>query len=329
MYMKIFHPSKAYLAVRLVAFAILYVLTASAVIMVVSVASSSAEGNAAVAVESSRTCDATLVHQGMEGYGAMVRTVRLYLIRHGETESNYSGHVLGQRESPLTEKGHEQARLAGTSLSGVYFWRSYSSDLHRAEQTAKYILSANGKESDVLRIDSRLRERAKGVREGRHKSLSREECLTIWEKENNGVNLPFEEDDDMVWKRFVDWLQSEVLRSVNESAGSPCETGIEEKSNVNILVVSHSGTIRIILNKFKKIIEQQEQIINEENKTINSHQTELVSKDMTIPNTSISVVDISINASSLKNVQSDRGTSLFDNCLISFKDLINDNHLLT
>jgi len=327
--MKTFHPSKAFLAVRFVAIVILYVITASAVMMLVPVDSSSAEGNAAVAVESSRTCDTPLVQQGMEGDGAMMWMVRLYLIRHGETESNYSGHVLGQRESPLTEKGHEQARLAGTSLSGVSFWRSYSSDLHRAERTAKYILSANEKESDVLRIDSRLRERAKGVREGRHKSLSREECLTIWEKKNNGLNLPFEEDDNMVWKRFVDWLESEVLRSVNEPAGSPCETGIEEKSNVNVLVVSHSGTIRIILNKLKKIIVQQEQIVNEEDKTIKSHQTELVSKDMMIPNTSISVVDISINANRLNNVQSDRGISLFDNCLISFKDLINDNHLLT
>ena len=40
----------------------------------------------------------------------------LYLVRHGETTWNREGRMQGQGDSPLTERGIEQARRIGRTL---------------------------------------------------------------------------------------------------------------------------------------------------------------------------------------------------------------------
>ena len=77
----------------------------------------------------------------------------VYFIRHGESESNREGKYCGQRNSPLTEGGIEQARTIRGKLSDVRFDTVYSSDLSRAFTTAKEALP--GCEPT---LDSRLRE---------------------------------------------------------------------------------------------------------------------------------------------------------------------------
>ena len=62
------------------------------------------------------------------------------LVRHGETTWNRSGRVQGWAPTPLTERGHEQAAALGAHLaSTVDVDRLVSSDLRRAQETARYI----------------------------------------------------------------------------------------------------------------------------------------------------------------------------------------------
>jgi len=63
--------------------------------------------------------------------------MKLYLVRHGQSEGNISGCVNGQKDVPLTEQGYEEARRAGQYLEGLTFDRIYSSDLIRTVQTAQ------------------------------------------------------------------------------------------------------------------------------------------------------------------------------------------------
>ena len=73
-------------------------------------------------------------------------TVRLHLIRHGETLANERNIVLGQGDSPLTDKGLALADISAKSgyLNGrteaIRYWRTYTSDLYRAHRTAKIVL---------------------------------------------------------------------------------------------------------------------------------------------------------------------------------------------
>ena len=63
--------------------------------------------------------------------------MKLYMVRHGESETNLSKSFTGWAQVNLTEKGYEDARRAGEVLKGLSFDRIYASDLKRAIQTAQ------------------------------------------------------------------------------------------------------------------------------------------------------------------------------------------------
>lgn len=66
--------------------------------------------------------------------------MKLYLVRHGQSETNLSRRFSGWAQVSLTEKGIEDARRAGEYLRKISFDRIYSSDLKRAVQTAHFAL---------------------------------------------------------------------------------------------------------------------------------------------------------------------------------------------
>ena len=63
--------------------------------------------------------------------------MKLYMVRHGQSETNLAKKFTGWAQVNLTEKGIADARRAGEFLKGLTFDRIYSSDLIRAVQTAQ------------------------------------------------------------------------------------------------------------------------------------------------------------------------------------------------
>ena len=230
-----------------------------------------------------------------------IYTLRLFFIRHGETYANKQGLVLGQSESSLTTKGQIHSQLTGRYLKSIVFWKYYCSDQERAMHTAEYILaeSLSSKDDNGLLLelerDGRLKERAKGAREGRDKRLSKEEAVRLYRLEfGNEVNLPFEEDDTTVWERFEGWLQDLMRIRMNAKIDDDDMNREHSRSRErrtttkNVLVVSHSGTIRIILNKLKeKVALSKEGGIRDECISLDA-----ISSSMIIPNTSVSIIDV-------------------------------------
>lgn len=72
-----------------------------------------------------------------------MKTVTIYLVRHGQTYLNRYQRMQGWCDSPLTPKGIEDAHAAGKRLQNVTFDHCYSSDRGRAIHTAEIILSHN------------------------------------------------------------------------------------------------------------------------------------------------------------------------------------------
>ncbi|KAF2829627.1 phosphoglycerate mutase-like protein [Ophiobolus disseminans] len=74
----------------------------------------------------------------------MARSVRLFLIRHGETVDNVAGLYAGIRDSKLTNHGYQQAIRLGLHFKaiGLSFSHLYSSHLQRAATTAGKIREA-------------------------------------------------------------------------------------------------------------------------------------------------------------------------------------------
>jgi probable phosphoglycerate mutase len=87
----------------------------------------------------------------------------LYLVRHGEAESNASLRFGGWSPVPLTDKGRRQAEAVARALAGRAPTAIVSSDLARAHQTAAPIAAATGL---PIALDPRLRERSVGVFDG-------------------------------------------------------------------------------------------------------------------------------------------------------------------
>ncbi len=63
--------------------------------------------------------------------------MKLYLIRHGESETNLAGHYTGWAQVNLTPKGIEDAKGVRPIIEGIKFDKIYSSDLIRARKTAE------------------------------------------------------------------------------------------------------------------------------------------------------------------------------------------------
>jgi probable phosphoglycerate mutase len=61
--------------------------------------------------------------------------LRLYFIRHGETEWSRSGQYTGRTDIPLTAHGEDEARKVGQRLRDIPFAHVLTSPLQRAQQT--------------------------------------------------------------------------------------------------------------------------------------------------------------------------------------------------
>lgn len=66
--------------------------------------------------------------------------MKLWLVRHGETEANVAGLYSGHAPTALTERGTRQAQTLGKRLQAVPFQRAFCSELERTQRTASLLL---------------------------------------------------------------------------------------------------------------------------------------------------------------------------------------------
>ncbi|MBM3707230.1 MAG: alpha-ribazole phosphatase [Actinobacteria bacterium] len=164
--------------------------------------------------------------------------VKLFLIRHGQTESNARGIYQGTMDTELTEEGMEQAKLAKEYLSNVTFSNIYSSPKKRALDTAKIIAENTGLE---IKIRKDLEEMNFGKWEG----------------------LKFEDINTQYKKDYQNWLADPFINPPpgGESFGELIARASEEINRIvaenpersNVLVVTHGGLILALIVKWLKI----------------------------------------------------------------------------
>lgn len=140
----------------------------------------------------------------------------IYLVRHGETDWNKKGLIQGHTDIPLNNRGLEQAGVLKNKLKHIVFDEVFSSDLSRSVKTAEVIALEHKLIVQTTRV---LRERRYGDFEG--KSFEEFNKLTV-----------DAETDEEVTQRLITFL-SEI------SAVKP---------NKKVLVVSHGGAMRMVLN---------------------------------------------------------------------------------
>lgn len=154
-------------------------------------------------------------------------TLRILMVRHGQSEWNARGRWQGQADPPLSPLGLEQARRAARRLVGLAeFDAVASSDLVRAHHTAGVIAAELG--LDEIHVDPRLRENHAGEWQG----LTHAEIERDWPGYLEAGRRPegFEPADS-------------VLARTHEAF----EGLAQRNQGGQIVVVSHSGTIRTLV----------------------------------------------------------------------------------
>lgn len=100
--------------------------------------------------------------------------MKLYLVRHGETDWNKDGIAQGQTDIALNNTGRAQARELKKKVDQISISMCYSSPLRRAAETANIIV---GDRMDI-KCDDLLKERCFGDFEGKPSKMMRAEVLT-------------------------------------------------------------------------------------------------------------------------------------------------------
>lgn len=91
--------------------------------------------------------------------------MKIYLIRHGETDYNKNKMIQGQCDIELNEYGRELARATAEGLKDVPFDVVYTSPLSRARETAQIV---TGGRNVVWIEEPRIQEICFGEYEGKH-----------------------------------------------------------------------------------------------------------------------------------------------------------------
>jgi probable phosphoglycerate mutase len=155
--------------------------------------------------------------------------MKIYIVRHGQTNENLNNISQGHFNSQLTSLGIEQAKEISKKLRGIEITHAYSSDLDRCVKTAEEILKHHQKV--ILIKHNQIREQAKGVFEGKpsseFKRVVKESQIPYEDfKPENGENLK------ECWQRAITFFEN-LIKKHNDTD--------------QILIVSHGGPISCIL----------------------------------------------------------------------------------
>lgn len=157
--------------------------------------------------------------------------MRLWLVRHGETEANVAGLYSGHAPTPLTERGIAQAQTLGTLLRNVPVNNVLCSELERARHTTQLILA----EREVpVRNMPELNEMFFGDWEMRHhRDLAREDAenYAVWCNDWQNAT-PTNGEGFQAFSQRVERFIAQLA---------------DYKASQNLLVVSHQGVLSVLI----------------------------------------------------------------------------------
>ncbi len=166
--------------------------------------------------------------------------MRLYIIRHGETQWNHVHRLQGWSNTELNENGRELARKTAEGMRGIPFDAAFTSPLQRARETAALVL--NGRDIP-LTVDERLREICFGENEGMPWKAQEGErgnipaIYNFFRRPQRYVPAPGGETLEQLAARTADFMRDICGRKE-----------LEEKT---ILISTHGAAMRALLNSLR------------------------------------------------------------------------------
>jgi|TARA_B100000902_G_scaffold555_1_gene686 2,3-bisphosphoglycerate-dependent phosphoglycerate mutase len=167
----------------------------------------------------------------------------LVLIRHGQSVWNAANRFTGWTDVELSEKGEQEAAIAGNELADYRFDVIHTSALIRAKKTAEIIMQHNNSsENPPVYNNEKLNERHYGDLQGLNKKETAEkhgaEQVHIWRRSFD-VPPPGGESLKMNAERTIPYFIEEIISDLDEGK--------------NVLVAAHGNSLRSIVMYIERI----------------------------------------------------------------------------
>lgn len=173
----------------------------------------------------------------------------IYLFRHGMTEDNTNGVFSGWRDSKLTKRGLDDAKIVALRLKNKKIHIAYQSSLSRSKDTLKEVLKFHP-ECKVVVTDDRIIERKYGKLQGKtHYNYISKNSPKKYDEFHRGYHKrpPHGESVKDVEKRVNSFLK-DLFATV-------------KGRNVNVAISAHGNSMRPIRKYFEKLSIKQMMLI--------------------------------------------------------------------
>lgn len=159
--------------------------------------------------------------------------MKIYLLRHGQTNLNRDGKFQGDTDKDLNEFGKKQTELLGKRMQKYHIDIIYSSDLKRVMETSEIINSYINTEIVVKEELREINMGAWDVVTIRERYTNNEDYAAKWHKHLADLPYPEGECGQDVCKR--------AMKVVDE---------VKKQQYENVAIVTSGGTIAILLCEF-------------------------------------------------------------------------------
>lgn len=165
--------------------------------------------------------------------------MKLYIVRHGETNWNKERRVQGHTDIPLNDYGRHLAEETARGMKNIRIDMAYTSPLSRARETAQIIL---GDRDVPLYDEDRIKELSFGSYEGlccsgENREPGSDEFNKFFTDTENYVSPEDGETVAELFKRTGDFLKEICTR--------------EDLKEKHILVSTHGAAMTALLNHIK------------------------------------------------------------------------------
>ena len=200
-------------------------------------------------------------------------TIKLTLLRHGQSQWNLENRFTGWTDVDLTKKGRIEAREAGLLLKENQFRFDLvlTSYLRRSINTTKICLKELKNEDALVSSDWRLNERHYGNLQGLNKSETAkrygDEQVQVWRRSYSTPPPPMDKNDerhpskDLLYNNIKQELlpSSESLKDTVKRVMPTVKDILipEIKNNKKIMIVAHGNSLRAIVKVLKEISDEE------------------------------------------------------------------------
>ncbi|MGB4610852.1 MAG: histidine phosphatase family protein [Saccharofermentanales bacterium] len=171
--------------------------------------------------------------------------MRLFMVRHGETQWNKLHKIQGQVNIPLNETGEAEAEKLAAILQNKKFDAIYSSPLNRSKDTAEIVF---GHEADII-LEPLIIEMAFGIYEG-----------------FSYADLNIDEDHDL-YSYFYDRANyvpvkgGESIQQVADRAKTFLGNMLTQHRDETVIAFSHGALIHYAITVARNLIPPRQELI--------------------------------------------------------------------